>query len=68
MSSYEIAWDDLKKSLKNQSACDRYENGYREEKPTDTMAMTESEMAAYRLKQAMNRGVVYGNARTVRKF
>lgn len=66
MSSYEIAWDDLKKSLNNKTACDRYENGYREERESDTLEMSAAEMAAYRLKKAMSRGVVYGSNRTVR--
>lgn len=55
MGDYNLSWEDLKKALKNESACDRYENGYRAEKE-----MSEVESAAERLKAQMKGGRIYG--------
>lgn len=61
MGEYSLSWEALEDALKNESACERYEKGYRaEEKET-----TEIERASAALKRQLNGGKIYGLVNTV---
>lgn len=63
MGEYNIAWDELKDALQNETACERFERGYRSERKGKEQ--TGIVKACSDLKEVIKKGVYYGTISNV---